>query len=101
VTPRAICGLVPLLVLAAGCVVEPGAPAPIYVDVSPPPSYGEEIPLPRPGFVWIPGYWNWSGTEDEWVAGHWEPDRPGYHYVEAHWERVAQGWRFTPGYWAR
>ena len=43
--------------------------------VQPPPNRVDPVPSasaqPYPGARWVPGYWNWSGTEWVWVKGHW------------------------------
>jgi hypothetical protein len=87
-----------------GCVVTArpayvvGAP----VLVAPPPPRVEVIGVaPAPGFVWIGGYWGWSGGQHVWVGGHWAQGRPGYHWVPHHWEPAGGGWRLAPGHWAR
>ena len=43
--------------------------------VQPPPVVQEPVPavsaMPYPDARWVPGYWNWSGTEWVWVKGRW------------------------------
>ena len=57
-----------------------------YVNIAPPPVYAEAVPVPRAGFVWVPGYWDWRYNRHYWVAGHWVRARPGhYHYAPARW----------------
>jgi hypothetical protein len=35
-------------------------------------------PIPRPGYLWMPGYWAWNGTAYYWVPGIWVlPPRAG------------------------
>ena len=43
-------------------VVQPAAP-PVRVEVKPPP--------PAPQYIWVEGYWQWTGRDYEWVPGHW------------------------------
>jgi hypothetical protein len=43
-------------------------------------------PMPAPGYIWVPGYWAWSGYDYYWVPGTW---------VLA----PAVGLLWTPGYW--
>jgi hypothetical protein len=80
-------------------------PALAQVDVSlvignaPPPPRFESIPQARPGYVWVPGYWNWNGRRHIWTSGHWEPERMGYQYRPSTWVREADGWRLEPGAW--
>ena len=91
-------------VALTGCVV---APAPGYygagvVTVAPPEPRVEVVGVaPTVGWVWFPGYWEWSGGAHVWVSGHWGPGRPGYHWVPHHWERYGGGWRMVRGHWAR
>ena len=73
----------------------------IYVDTAPPPPVVEEVPAPRVGFVWAPGYWDWQSNRHVWVKGHWEHDRPGYHYHPSHWEQHEGRWGFEAGHWDR
>lgn len=61
----------------AGCVVEAVGPVPVGVVVSspPPPPMVEPRPAPppRPSFVWVAGYWHWTGMQYTWIPGHyWE-----------------------------
>ena len=61
----------------------------------------EEVPPPRPGYVWARGYWHWDGGRYVAVRGHWEPMHPGYRYVHPHWERHPDGWHFHVGVWVQ
>lgn len=56
---------------------------------------------PRPGYVWIGGYWNWVGGRHVWVAGHWSAPRAGYRWEGQHWVHGRDGWRLTRGRWVR
>ncbi|HEY4075344.1 MAG TPA: hypothetical protein VGM26_00295 [Rhizomicrobium sp.] len=79
-----------------------GAPWPRPVHwVAPPPPRVVVAPRLRPGWVWTPGYWRWTGRAYVWIDGVWLAERPGYGYVAAHWVRGVQGWVFVPGGWAR
>lgn len=88
--------------LLAGCVVTPEPysyyDGPVYVDPPPPrveyPGYA-----PVAGYVWIGGYWNWSGHRHEWVPGRWDSPRHGHRWVEPRWERDGRHWRQRPGRW--
>ena len=69
---------------------------------APPPLRAEVVPLARrPGWVWAPGYWRWTGRRYVWIAGRWLAPRPGFIYIPAHWERVGGAWLFVPARWAR
>lgn len=76
------------------------ASADVYVRIAPPAPRYEVAPALAPGWVWAPGYWNWSGRKYVWVSGHrmharghhgqWVPDR----WVEDHGR-----WRREHGHW--
>jgi len=58
-------------------------------------------PAPRPGWIWSPGYWRWTGATYIWTDGVWLAARPGFVYVPAHWDQFTSGWHFVPGGWIR
>lgn len=92
-------------ILLAGCVVAPApVSGPYYygepVAVAPPPPPVEYIgPPPATGYIWIGGFWNWTGGRHQWVAGHWQAPRPGYVWVPHRWERDGRYWRQYGGRW--
>lgn len=92
------------LVLGAAAVVSSTAQARTWVGVSigiaPPPPRVERVVV-RPGYVWSPGYWRWTGVRHVWVGGYWVPARPGYRWVGSSWARWGEGWHFRPGHWVR
>jgi len=61
----------------------------------------ERVGFARPGFAWIPGYWNWNGYRYVWIGGYWGPQRYGYYYVPSRWAGYGAHWRFQRGYWRR
>jgi hypothetical protein len=81
----------PFTASAATLIVAP-PPAPI-VEVRP--------PAPAPGWVWMDGYWNWSGGRHVWIRGRWVAPHPGYHWVGHHWVHEHDGWRLEEGHWER
>ena len=101
--------LASLLAAAAlsGCVVAPvPAGRPYYygqpVMVAPPPPRVEYVgPPPVVGYVWIGGYWHWTGGRHDWVPGRWEAPRPGYYWRPHRWEQDGQYWRQNGGHWER
>jgi hypothetical protein len=104
---HALLGVVAAIWLG-GCVatatVSAPAPAAYYgveVDVAPPPPPAVEIPPPRAGFVWAPGYYNWNGHQHVWVEGRFIAGRPGYHWAPDHWEQHNGRYRFAKGHWER
>ena len=98
--------LVTLMVAAgtAGAVAVPlsiAVAATVYVQTAPPPPRAERVPSPRRGYVWAPGYWNWSGKRHVWVGGHWERERRGYAYRPHQWVEHDGRWSLERGRWDR
>jgi len=73
----------------------------VYLDFGPPPAYYEAVPAARPGWVWVPGYWDWRGHRHHWIAGHWVRARHGHVYHGPRWHYYDGGWRLTRGEWRR
>lgn len=71
----------------------------IVVGNAPPPLPYEEVPSPRYGYVWVPGYWDWDGREYMWQEGYWLLDRAGYVYETPFWYFGSGGWYRRPGGW--
>jgi len=87
----------------APSVPEPPVAAPLppqhEITIAPPETIVEVVPSPRVGFVWIQGYWGWSGRHHVWIPGRWVNARPGYYWVSERWERHGHGWHFETGRW--
>lgn len=47
---------------------------------APPPPQYEPVPVLQPGYVWVPGYWQWRDGRYVWRRGYREHGRPGYHW---------------------
>ena len=62
------------------------------ITVAPPEPVIEIMPPPRVGFVWIQGYWGWSGHRHLWFPGRWVNSRPGYIWAP-------ERWHFETGRW--
>ena len=78
--------------------------APSYVAVqygAPPPLRAERMPVPRRGYVWVPGYWQPRGHRHVWVAGHWMRARSGYVYRQPAWVQRGNQWHWNAGRWDR
>ncbi len=90
-----------MLTTGFSALAQPGISAEIEIGTPPPGLRNEYLPDGRPGYVWISGYWGWSGHRHVWVEGHWIPARRGYVYEPAHWDPVDQHWRLSPGHWVR
>lgn len=85
-------------VLAASACVITGAG---WVTVAPPePIVEARIVAPGPGFIWIPGYYDYRGGGYIWVAGRWaRPPHPRAEWVPDRWERQDRGWHRVKGHW--
>ena len=75
--------------------------ADVYVRFGPPAPRYEAVPVLQPGWVWTPGYWNWSGHRYVWVRGHRVRAHHGHHYVPNHWVEHDGRWRMDRGHWDR
>ena len=96
-------GVVAAAVLAAGlsaCASAPPTDA-VYVEAAPPALRTEVVvPSPGPGWVWVPGWWNWGGTDYVWVDGGWQhPPRAQARWVATTWNRSRRGWYRVDGHW--
>ena len=90
------------LVLGAAVACEPTPAYSGYVAVAPPPEPVEYVVVaPGPQYVWVPGYYTWSGARYVWVTGRWSvPDRGRHQWNKGHWKQSGQGWRYQPGHWS-
>src|SRR4051794_38303691 len=98
----------------AGCVVRPGYTAvggtydtvddgyaEVYVNSPPPPPVAEYRPYPpNPGYVWVDGYWDWTGYDWYWTNGFWAPPRQGYAYVRPAYTVDRGRYVYHRGYWS-
>jgi hypothetical protein len=73
----------------------------IALDRAPPAPRDERVPAPRRGYVWSPGYWNWTSNKHAWVKGSWARERRGYAYSPNHWEESNGKWNLQHGRWER
>ena len=71
----------------------------VEVDAAPPPPQQETVPEARAGYLWVPGYWGWSGSQHVWVKGQYVPERLHHHWVAANWEHRGPHWYFQDGRW--
>ncbi len=92
-----------MLAAAAGALSLPAAArahVEFFVGIAPPPVRYEVVPAPRPGWVWVPGAWEWRYGQYVWVPGRWIAARGGFAYVPAGWIQWHGGWRWRAGAWA-
>jgi hypothetical protein len=70
----------------------PPPPLPLYV----------QPPIPGPGYIWIPGFWDWGDDGYYWVPGYWEmPPYFGALWTPGYWGWVGGVYVFHDGYWGR
>jgi hypothetical protein len=98
------------LIFTAAIAAATGAMAPaataavqwgVTVNIAPPVPMLVVAPPPRPGYVWVPGYWGWSNGRHVWLNGSWLRERPGYAYWQPRWVERDGRWWLERGQWAR
>ncbi len=75
----------------------------VSVNIRPPelPVYVQP-PLPGEGYLWTPGYWGWSGPQNDyyWIPGTWvQPPSVGFLWTPGYWGFYGGGYRWRTGYW--
>ena len=102
-----LCASTAALILGAAPVGGFVAPAQAQVaiavsaSIAPPllPIYAQP-PIPGPGYIWIPGYWAWDGTEYYWVPGYWAmPPAVDLLWTPGYWGWDNGVYVFNAGYW--
>ncbi len=72
-------------------------------DTPPPPlPVYDQPPIPGPGYLWTPGYWDWSDDADDyyWVPGAWvQPPERGYLWTPGYWRFYDGRYLYSDGYW--
>jgi len=91
------------LFVALGLGVPREARAAVFVRIAPPrPVVERVVPAPGPRFVWVGGYYRWSGRAYVWVPGRWVvPPHPGAVWVTPAWSFAPArgGYVFVVGHW--
>lgn len=72
----------------------------VYIGAAPPAPLYERAPVARRGYVWSPGYWEWTGRRHHWIPGSYIVERPGYVYAPPAWRERGGRWTMQQGYWA-
>ena len=73
----------------------------VVIGVPPPVQMVEVVPVARPGYAWVPGYWAWHLDRHIWIRGQWVVERPGYVWVPDRWVQSGPRWQLHRGYWDR
>jgi WXXGXW repeat (2 copies) len=73
----------------------------VAVESGPPPRRVEVIGVaPGPEYVWLDGYWGYTGAEYVWVPGRWAVPPRGHHvWVRDRWEERGNRWHRRRGHW--
>jgi hypothetical protein len=76
-------------------------PAEVVVTQDPPPPVAEVVGIaPGPGYLWIGGYYHWSGARWVWYRGHYErPPHPGAVWVRARYIYRGGARVYVRGFW--
>ncbi len=76
----------------------------IFISVAPPPLLIYDQPLvPGDGYIWMPGYWVWSPSDDDyyWVPGTWVlAPNVGELWTPGYWAFENSGYFWHRGYWS-
>ena len=56
---------------------------------------------PGPGYVWIDGEWEFSGSNYHWREGSWQQPREGRSWKSGYWENNKKGYKWHKGSWQR
>jgi len=80
-----------------GEVVEEGVAYP----ATPPPDLIPEYPPPSPGYgyMWVNGYWDWTGVDWSWNSGFWTPRQAGVTFYAPRFVFVNGEPVYYRGYW--
>lgn len=99
--------LVGAALLLGGCVTGGGYESPYYaasagVEINQPPpplpAYAQP-PCPGDGYLWVPGYWAYSGGY-YWVPGTWVlPPEAGLLWTPGYWGFAGGAYVWHAGYW--
>ncbi|HXO20987.1 MAG TPA: hypothetical protein VOA87_13815 [Thermoanaerobaculia bacterium] len=73
----------------------------VRVGFAPPPFRHEAVIVtPGPGYVWLPGYYDWRDSNYFWVEGRWEqPPRRGAIWVAPRYVRRHGTFYYHRGHW--
>lgn len=82
--------------------VEVAADPGIVYPTAPPPDLIPEYPPPAPGYgyVWINGYWDWTGYEWTWNSGFWAPRQADATFYAPRFVFLNGEPVYYRGYWA-
>lgn len=72
-----------------------------YIETGPPPMRDEVVIVaPSPRYVWVPGYYSYSGGTYIWIEGSYRiPPRGKTTYVQGQWQKTPKGYKRGRGHW--
>jgi YXWGXW repeat-containing protein len=75
--------------------------AEVYISIDPPARRAEHFD-PRPGYVVVPGSWNYNKGKYEWHDGRYVPEKKGYAYQNDRWVLHDNNkWTMQRGGWSK
>ncbi len=90
------------IMLAGGAASLPAsAQINVTIGIAPPPLQVEAPPVLRPGYVFAPGHWAWSGSRYVWVSGRAVVQREGYRWAPDTWKQRDGKYYREVGRWER
>jgi hypothetical protein len=78
--------------------MDPGVVYPTAPPPDPIPEY--QPPAPGYGYVWVNGYWDWTGYEWTWNSGFWAPRQEGVRFYAPRFVFVNGEPVYYRAYWA-
>ncbi len=71
----------------------------VYVNNPPPPMMQEVVSsAPGQGYIWISGYWDWTGYDWYWTNGFWVANYPNAVYVRPSYVMFQGRWVYHRGH---
>jgi hypothetical protein len=73
-----------------------------YIVATAPPPYPVEVIVspPSPRYVWVPGYYSYSGGAYVFVNGSYQvPPRGRTSYIQGQWQNTPKGYKRGRGHW--
>jgi len=93
-----------LVLVGAAIPARAQPPLSLSVTIGPPeiPVY-DQPPIPEPGYIWTPGFWQWSPDAGYfWVPGTWVlPPEAGLLWTPPYWGWSDGVYLFHDGYWGQ
>jgi hypothetical protein len=73
-----------------------------YFVATAPPPYPVEVIVaaPSPQYVWVPGYYSYSGSTYVFIQGSYQiPPRGRTTYITGQWKQTPKGYKRGRGHW--